>query len=403
MSIADVQWLASTDGVRLLDETAVLLRAGESEIQVIQKLRRLNIPPIRSGLLVKQVHLRSIGLRKFALAESMLFDERLLQQSTDERLARYKARRFQAARNIVDICCGLGGDTIGLGSVANVFAVDSSDVACFLTRHNFVANCNGEFSVNVQQCDANSVSVESGAWFHIDPDRRSSNNRMTRVQDFSPGIELLERLVNQQQHGAIKIAPASDLPEQWQGKCERQWIGDRHECKQQLLWFGDCANPNTRKSASAIDDKGHVIFEWCESEGSESRFAKRPIVAPAIQRFLYEPHATILAGDITDSLARQTALSRVDHDVEYLTGDEHIVHGALSAFEVVEVVRLDRRVIRSALEANDCRTLEVKKRGVDHTLMKPYQQMKFRGRTPLVLFLTRCFGKHLAIIGKRIS
>lgn len=379
-----------------------MLRAGQSELQVIQKLRKQNIPPIRSGLLVKQVRLRVIGLRKFTQAESMLFDDRLLQQSTDERMAAYKSRRFQAASHVVDICCGLGGDTIGLGNVANVTAIDSSDIACLLTRHNLAVNSTGKFSVNIQTCDANSYEVESDAWFHIDPDRRTSNKRMTRVQDFSPGIDLLSRLVQQQQHGAIKIAPASDLPEVWQGKCERQWIGDRHECRQQLLWFGDCADSSNRKSASAIDDTGQIVFEWNEPAGSVSRLSKCPAVAATIQRFVYEPHATILAGGMTDSLAAQLELSRVDHDVEYLTGDEQVVHGALSAFEVVEVVRLDRRDIRLALEANDCGLLEVKKRGVDHQLMKPYQQLKFNGRTPLVLVLTHCSGKHLAIVGKRL-
>ena len=401
-SITDFQWLESGDGLALLEKTAAMLRAGESEIRVIQKLRKLNVTPIRSGLLVKQVRLRAIGLRKFAQARSMLFDDRLLQQATDERLAMYKARRYRAAGQIVDICCGLGGDAIGLGNVANVTAVDSNDIACLLTRHNSAVNSNEKFSVNVRQCDANSTVMESDSWFHIDPDRRSTDKRMTRVQDFSPGIALLSRIVEQQRHGAIKIAPASDLPDVWQGRCERQWIGDRHECKQQLLWFGDCANSSTRKSASAIDDKGQIVFEWSEPERIDSAVDSRPVIALTIQRFLYEPHATILAGGMTDSLAAQLELSRVDHNVEYLTGNEHLVHGAVSAFEVVVVVRLDRRDIRSALKASDCGLLEVKKRGVDHNLMKPWQQMKFSGRTPLVLLLTHCSGKHLAIIGKRI-
>ncbi len=401
--INDIQWLATSEGARLLAETAVMLGAGDSEIRAIQRLRKLHIPPVRSGLLVKQFQLRAAGLRKFARAESMLFDKQLLQQSTDERIAAHKARRFQAASHVVDICCGLGGDAMGIGKVANVTAIDLSEVACFLACHNSAINTTGTFSVNVQQGDARSITMDPDSWFHIDPDRRNTKTRLTRVQDFSPGIDVMQRLVERQRHGAIKIAPASDLPDSWQGKCERQWIGDRHECKQQVLWFGECANSDRRKSACAIDDNGREIFAWNQPDGIGSGSTRRPVIAPAVKRFLYEPHPAILAGDMTDSLAGDLELFRIDHDVEYLTGDEQVMHGTLSAFEVIEVLRLNRRDIRSALQKNDCGVLEIKKRGVDHELMKPYQQLKFTGGTPLVLFLTHCGGRHLAVIGKRIT
>jgi hypothetical protein len=403
VSVEDYDWLAHGHGARLLVEVATALRAGESEIRLIRELRKQSVSALRSGLVVKQCHLRIAARKKFAAAGQMLFEERLLQQASDERLARYKAQRFGGAAAVVDICCGLGGDALALAAQVTTTAVDRSPLACFLTNHNADVCLKDPVALNVVENDAERILLADSVWFHIDPDRRNSRTRLTRVDDFSPGMGALQRIVQKRGHGAIKIAPASPLPDAWSGICERQWIGDRHECKQQILWFGDCARAAGRRSASAIDRGGALIFEWSEPGDHRNRDSGGQVqTASAIKRFLYEPHATLLAAGLSDSLAQTLELSRLDDDVEYFTGNDFVEHAALAAFEVVEIVRLAPKPVKAALQGAGCAALEVKKRGVEHALMAPYLNMKFSGNAPLVLVLTRCRGQHAAIICRRV-
>ncbi len=330
----------------------------------------------------------------------MLFEARLLQQATDERLARAKAGRFQTAPQVVDWCCGLGGDLLALAGVASTTGVDRSQIAVFLARHNLrMARPPGAFEARVIQADVNDFRSPANAWFHIDPDRRRAGRRSVRLEHFSPAADRLEQIVHRQQHGAIKLAPASPVPPAWQSAAERHWLGDRTECKQQVLWFGDAARTVGKRTASAIDAEGQPLFEWVEPTVGPTGTVG---AAAGPGRYLLEPHPAIIAGRLTDSLASAFQLQRIATDISYLTGDQPVPHGALVSFEILTTTRLKQKEIVSALQAHDCGPLEIKKRGVDYRLMESFARQSFPGRQPLTLVLTRLGQRHAALICRRL-
>ncbi|MBV8222597.1 MAG: SAM-dependent methyltransferase, partial [Candidatus Eremiobacteraeota bacterium] len=70
---------------------------------------------------------RSAG--KFTQADEMFFTRAGYEQSTSEAVARHRAERFARYRTVVDLCCGIGSDTIALagapGRSRDVIGVDN--------------------------------------------------------------------------------------------------------------------------------------------------------------------------------------------------------------------------------------------------------------------------------------
>ncbi|MGI9516856.1 MAG: hypothetical protein ACR2NP_07430, partial [Pirellulaceae bacterium] len=326
------QWVTEADGQQVLRELSAM---GGGSLQWNKWLRKREYTPDQIRVLIEQLTLRPLAANKFDHAADMYFQRQLLEQATDERIAHYKAGRFTEASSIVDVCCGLGGDLIALAGVASqVCGVDASELACHLAS----TNCRvSGVNPDVVCRQAEGFDLDQSALFHIDPDRRATGKRTTRAEHFAPNVSFLTELIENHQHGGIKLAPASDIPVDWQ-HAERQWIGNRNECKQQMLWFGRLANNPGLCSAAAVDRDGSTLFEWVATS-----FGNRDL-ATEIGPFVYEPHPTIIAGRMVGNLGVELDLERLAPDIAYLTG-ARILHRALTAFEVLDRVRIDKRQV----------------------------------------------------------
>ena len=64
------------------------------------------------------------------------------------------------------------------------------------------------------------------------------------------------------------------------------------------------------------------------------------------------------------SLCREHGLAAVSAEIAYLTSDRLLADPALSAFEVVDVLPLDRKQLKAYCREHAIGRLEVKKRGV---------------------------------------
>ena len=113
--------------------------------------------------------LRKRAAAKFSRASEMWFDRVGLEQSTSEAVAEYKARRFSG--DVVDICSGIGGDSIAMAARANVTSIDRVEARCLCASWN--AEVYG-VELQVQTREA-SVGDAAGRLVHIDPDQRAGN------------------------------------------------------------------------------------------------------------------------------------------------------------------------------------------------------------------------------------
>jgi hypothetical protein len=392
MSLDEHHWLVSPSAERWLE-----IAAGTDEKSLVKltlSLRK-DLGVKRTHLVIAQAELRRRAKVKFKQAGQMFFTRQLLEQATDEQVADYKAQRWPAEERLVDLCCGIGGDLMSLAHRGPVVGIDRDPVAAVLAA----ANCRlvRQTSAEVQLADACDQDVAGYASWHVDPDRRIEGRRSTRVEFHEPDLDALERLLARNPKAALKLAPATKLPDRWLEVAELEWIGNRGECRQQMVWFRDLARDPSKRSATVF------VAGQAEPRTIRGDAGVETPTAEALGRYVFEPHAAVLAADLTGVLASQHSLQCVSPGIPYLTGDRNLTDPALSCFEVTEVLPLDPKHLREAIRERSIGILEVKKRGVKIDPEDVRTQIHPRGDNAATLIITPVKKKVVAILAQRVG
>ncbi len=392
-SLGDYRWLVSEAAAPWFDRAA----DQDTTPALIQSLRR-EIGADRARLVIQQAELRRRAVEKFPLAADLFFTRKALEQASGSAVAAYKAARFPAAMAIADLCCGIGGDAMALAERGRLVAVDFDPVAALLCEANCRAAGAANFDVRVEDVAADSVSTSlsaCGAW-HIDPDRRAGGRRTVDLRYYQPGLDAIEQMLAVAPNGAVKLAPATRVPPNWQQSAELQWIGATRECSQQVAWFGSLARHPGQRTATVLPRDDGSPPRSVIGRGNSSH----PSVS-SIGRYLFEPHAAVLAAGLASQLAREHDLHAISPGVAYLTGDRLVRDAALSAFEVTDVLPLKVRQIQEVIRTRGIGRLEVKKRGVADHPEEVRRRLRLSGDEPATLLLTRVAGAPKAILARR--
>ncbi|MCE9556203.1 MAG: hypothetical protein K8T91_22880, partial [Planctomycetes bacterium] len=291
-----------------------------------------------------------------------------LEQATDAWVAQYKATRLSKQGSIVDLCCGIGGDLLALASTTQAAGIDRDPGIVAMAEANLRV-CG--LSALAEVADAQQVDVEGYAAWHIDPDRRPEDRRTTRVAAGEPSAEALEQLLIQNSAAAFKLAPAAEVPIDWQQRCEREWISRDRQCRQQVAWFG----ATTEKPGQC---RATVVYR-----------DERPP-----QTIVGNPHLPV-------HLAAVCQIQAVASGVAYLTSDEPGDHALLAPFEVLDVLPLDMKRLRAIVRERGIGRLEVKKRGLPHDPSDVLKQLRPEGDGAATLLLTPTPQGARAILARR--
>jgi SAM-dependent methyltransferase len=397
-TIDDYRWLVSEAAVPWLEEGSAVLRSTMGSGGELAKLAlnfRRELSAERTHLVLEQIELRQRAKEKFSLAERMFFTRKGLEQATDEQLAANKAERFSAEQPIVDLCCGIGGDLVALARRGNVTGIDADEIAALLTSANAAANGLSAEQCSVAVKDAVGVPLAGCAW-HCDPDRRREGKRTTRGELFQPPLEALDGLLAQSSDAAVKLAPATDAPPSWQEVAELEWLSSRGECRQQVAWFGRLARHAGRRAATVV-----------HADGTTRTIAGLPDeavpVASSIGRYVYEPDAAVLAARLNSALSAEHSLAAISAGVAYLTGDYLVEDVALDAFEVVDVLPLDRKQLKTYCREHRLGRLEIKKRGVDVSPEQLRKQIVAEGDEAATIIVATVEERVRAIVARRMN
>jgi hypothetical protein len=317
-----------------------------------------------------------------------------LEQSTAETVARHKARRFEGGL-IVDLCAGIGGDSLALTERGDVMAVDLDHGMCRRLAWNAAVY---DVAQRVLPCQsrADEFPIPKGAWVHVDPDRRASGrDRARSLAHYKPGLEFLLKLPRRSPGGAIKLSPASDFAEQFERpEFEIELVSLHGECKEATVWFG--ALVKSRRSATRLPEN----VTWTDRDGDLRPGALAPI-AP-VSTYVYDPDPALLRARLLDSFATAHELGRIAADVDYLTGKSLVATPFLAAFEVESVHPLDMKQLRQLVAARNLGPLEIKMRGLDLTPEALRTQLRARGSHTATLILAGGAGTAQAILAHRI-
>lgn len=391
-ALDDYRWLIGEEAAIWLRKVSADL-AGQPPLPAAIKALRAQLGAERTALVLEQVELRARASEKFQRADELFFTRRGLEQATDETLAAYKAQRFSGAASVADLCCGIGGDAMALAIDHAVRLVDRDEVSLLLATTN-VQRCGGMLDASVAASVDAELIADIDAW-HIDPDRRSSGQRTSRVELGEPGVDAIDALRLACGDAAIKLAPAAAVPPHWLAECEREWIETRGECRQQVAWFGQLAEMPGGRVATLIDANGEACSYQAEAD-------MPPAVAANVSTYLYDPSPSLVAAKLVGALAEALELTALSPQSLYLTGESELVHPHLQAFLVEQELPSDVRKLRSYLQARGIGRLEIKKRGVDMTPETLRPQLALSGEHSATLILTRVGDNVRAIICRRI-
>ncbi|WP_437205578.1 class I SAM-dependent methyltransferase [Planctomicrobium sp. SH664] len=361
-----------------------------TELQLQSKLRE-QYPAGVVRAAVSLVELRQRGRTKFSRAEEMWFDRTGLEQSTPEAVALHKALRFQSCTEpVFDLCSGIGSDTVALARQGQrVISVDLSPVASARAQRNAAVFGVAE-RIEFRVGDATEQPV-TGAFVHIDPDRRAGRQRVIRIEDYQPSLEFLEQLIATTRGAAIKLSPASNFGGKFTG-CEVELISLQGECKEATVWSGELAGHVAMRAT--VLPSGFTLggnpWEHRSSVGS-------------LGRFVYDPDPAVVRAGLVDALAEQLQLTRLDDTEEYLTSTELVSSPAVQAFEVIANLPNNDREIRNTFRDLQFGEVEIKSRHVPTAADAIRKKLPLSGKGKGVLLYARLAGKTRALIARRIQ
>lgn len=390
-SLDAYRWLIGDEADAWLRKVAADL-AGRPPLPSTVRTLRTQLGIERSSLVLEQIELRAKAREKFTRAEDIFFTRRGLEQATDEPLASYKAQRFAAHSEVADLCCGIGGDAMALSQDHSAHLLDRDEVSLLLAAANVQRS--GGIIGKTTAADVDSGHVAEVSAWHIDPDRRSSGRRTSRVELGAPGVETIDILRSVCVDAAIKLAPAADVPQHWPKDCQREWIETRGECRQQVTWFGRLAEEPGISTATVIDAQG----EACSYSGQPDKVLS---FAGQVSAYLFDPSPSLMAAGLAGSLAEALELVALAPQSMYFTGERALEHPYLQTFAVEQVLPLDVRKLRSWFQARGVGRLEIKKRGVDIMPESLREKLALAGDEAATLIVTKVRDQARAIVCRR--
>ncbi|MFV0469311.1 MAG: THUMP-like domain-containing protein [Dysgonomonas sp.] len=245
-----------------------------------------------------------------------------LEQSSSEATAKFKASLFQG-KSMLDLTGGMGVDFYFIGqNFDSATYIESQSELVGLAEKNFeVLN----FPVQVCHADATAYleSVNFAELIYIDPARRDSGGKKTvRIEDCTPNVIEIERLLNEKaQVVAIKLSPMLDISlalQTLRHVSDIYIISLKNECKELLFikrkdWILEpifhCIN--------ILSETDVQVFDFMKSNENLQNCA----YTASIDKYLYEPNASILKAGAYKSIAREFNLKKLHQNSHLYTSD----------------------------------------------------------------------------------
>lgn len=392
------EWLLSDQAAPWLD---IATSSTELPHQLTARLRK-HLSIDQTHRVLELTELRRRAENKFLNARQMFFTRTALEQSTDQWIACYKAERLGNTDRVADLCCGIGGDALGLvGKVDELLLCDRSVTMTQFAQRNLVSATPASRTViTTDNRDASSAEIGDFDAWHIDPDRRPAGSRTTGTARHDPNDTQIDRLLAANPTAAIKLAPGCEAPTRWMQGGELEWIGRDGECKQLVVWQGELARAPGQRRATIVKSDGvdYRIAGQLSGEGGEI-----VVMTEQIERYIFEPDRTVLASDLVGVLSAKYGWCKFGNSDGYLTSATYRDEPTCAAFEVLEVMPLRIKKIASYLRQRGIGNLEIKHRAVALSPERLRSELKLAGDQQATLLATTIGERQVAIMANRVS
>ncbi len=388
MRVNDLTFLQSAAAERWLAELADSPITKHTHLQLISKLRR-EMEPERAQAVMETAVLRQKARKKFTRAAEMFFTRAALEQSSSERIAAYRARRFAEAgiSRVADLGCGIGGDAIGLTAHAHVIGVEKEPLRLAMAQANVQAYGRGAMFEPLLT-DFTTLSRPDVDGLFFDPARRDERGRrFFSVHAYRPSLRWVEGWMKGVPT-AVKISPGVKY-EELPPNAEVEFISVRGELKEAVLWYGELQTAVARRATLLIGNSVHTMT---------TTDMPQHIAAAPPKRFLYEPDSAVIRAHLVKQLAEKLGATKLDDEIAYLSSDEEIDTVFARRFRVDAYFPFQLKRLRHYLRERAVGRVTIKKRGSPLEPEELRQRLRLRGKRACTIFLTFVEGETAVLI-----
>lgn len=329
-----------------------------------------------------------------------------VEMASSQMSSAYKAERIARCvgrgTSVVDLCCGIGGDAMGLtdaGLSATCVDIDPARA--------WMAGTNARCASVATACDDERLP---GGVCMIDPARRddadAGGRRTWSLKDLRPGLDVVTKIVSQRAGACVKLGPGVDvgeLPSELRAG-HLEILSEQGRLTQALVWTGVLMDRRaTERSATLLRPGAAAV--------SLIGIAVAPVsVAPRVRAMVFEPDDSVERAGLLGELCVRSGLEMVHERVGLLTGEvlptDPIARAMLTAFQVVEHMPWNERRVREVLIRHRAGVVEVKTRGGLGKVGEAdelQRRLRGAGNVPMVVFVRRLGERVVGIVARRVA
>ncbi|MGB1925792.1 MAG: hypothetical protein ACPHL6_04635 [Rubripirellula sp.] len=333
-------------------------------------------------------------------------NQRAFEQSTCIQVARFKAGWF-ADQTIHDLCSGIGGDALSFVERGGVHCVERDPLVAAMASENLRSTVTTN-SYCLHCCDLADYELPQKSWLHIDPDRRLGTRTSRDPMGFSPGWEEVCRRVESSEGAAVKLAPATDLPQAPgvsldASNTHRMWIEFKGSVREQdLLWGGVCEVAGVKRGErSAVILQGDGSFANFQAPYDAGTTVESEHDLKRIEGgCLVDPRAAIRAAGLTAAFAKSNRLRYLSGPSGFLFASDlpSSVRTLAAVGTVAWIGSCDDRKLRKELRLRNCYPETIKVRGNGHDPTRLVKRYRNCGDQPVRLWIGRIGRRAFAAI-----
>jgi hypothetical protein len=340
--------------------------------------------------------LRAEAAAKFPGAGRMYFTRAALEQASGWAVSSYRAGRYRDFSPLLDLGCSIGADTLALAESGPVTGIDRDPLRLRMARANLAALGLGGQAAFIQADLRAALPLRPPARtaLFFDPARRRAGRRVFSVEQYIPPLSIVERWLPDCPALGVKISPGVKLDELARYDAEVEFISQRGELKEAVLWFGPL---KTARRRATVLPGPHTLALPAEGGG---RGGEAPPSLSEPRAFLYEPDPAILRAGLVRELGQALGAAQLDPDIAYLTAGKRAATPFARVWAVEDWLPFGLKRLRAALRERKVGRVTVKKRG---SPMQPEEliralRLKKDEQGERVLFLTHLRGRPIVVI-----
>lgn len=385
MQREQLDFLTSERGQALLADLAQQDLSERQQLSLLTRLRK-HYRPEEAGSALELARLRHKAVLKFGdAAQRMYFTAGALEQASDPRIRAYRAQEVGAGRRVLDLCCGIGADSLAFAQAgAQVTGYDLDPLRVALARLN--AQALG-LATDFIQADVRQLAPQAEIIFY-DPARRDEQGRrLFDVEQYEPPLSLCQAWQGQV---LVKLSPAVDKTQLAPYAGGVAFFSVAGDLKEAVL-YRDAGWQGER--AVLLDEAGALVWH---ATGDEP-----PARLSTPRAYLLEPDPALLRAGYVRHYAEQLGACMLDESIAYLTSDA-LPQGDLRrwgrAWRVQTWMPFQLKRLRAELRQRGVGRVTVKKRGSAITPEQLTADLKLKGTGECTLVLTRYQGAPIVLL-----